>query len=131
MVKFSEAEEQFIKENYSYLKTKDIAEQLGRSYSSTESKIKHMRKKGKLQINKNKRLTQSEEQFIKENHRKMTYKEIAKQLGITELQIRSKVFNMGWSKKRTKRDQRMVDYIRVNYSHESISYKIKPRGWKD
>lgn len=87
--------EKFIKQNYLNMTQKEMAKQLGISKSSIEYYIR----KNNLYTKKD-LFPQWKIDYMINNYKNMSYKEIGDYIGLTERQVRGKLNNMGYSKLR-------------------------------
>ena len=85
---FTEDEENFILENWEKYSNKELAENIGRDIKDTQirSWLQHhgIWRRGK-NVNESCRFSEQDISFIKDNYQTMEYKEIAKELGFTEI----------------------------------------------
>lgn len=89
--------EDFIRENYKIMTQVEIAKRLGENV--TQSDISQWLIKNGL-IQRRKRFSKEDVQFMIEHYQDMQYKDIAEHLGFTERQVRGRLNNMGYSKTR-------------------------------
>lgn len=87
--------EDFIRENYKTMTQVEIAKRLGKNV--TQPDISQWLIKNGL-IQRRKRFSKEDVQFMIEHYQDMQYKDIAEYLGFTERQVRSKLNNMGYTK---------------------------------
>lgn len=89
--------EDFIRENYKTMTQVAMAQELGENV--TQADISQWLIKNGL-IQRRKRFSKEDVQFMIENYQDMQYKDIAEHLGFTERQVRGKLNGMGYSKER-------------------------------
>lgn len=96
-MKITSEMENFIKENYLYMSQKELANKLGKNITSGD--IQYWLRKNNLYKRKY-MFSDNDIQFMVNNYKTMSYKEIGKLLGFTEKQIKGKLNNMGYTKTR-------------------------------
>ena len=100
---FTEDEENFILENWENFSNKELAEIIGRDIKDAQIRgwLQHhgIWRRGK-NTNVSCKFSEQDVSFIIDNYQNMEYKEIAKELGFTERQVRGKINNMGLTKLR-------------------------------
>lgn len=96
-MKWTEEEIKFLRQNYHKLKYKQIAEILGRSLKSVETKAFELGlRKGSVMPTV---WTEEKIEYLKKNYHKMTYEELSKQLGISKRAIKTKLRQLGIKKR--------------------------------
>ena len=151
--KWTEEEIEFLKKNYKSKTNYSLAKELKRSYSSvtlkaqalglTDSKstfthqvitevVKPLSKQAKAALNRV-GWTKKETSFLKENYGKMSFEELAKNLGRSVGSVSGKVSGLGLPLKKAKKDKNNrklwtkddVQYLKNNYGKKSVKVLAK------
>lgn len=93
--RYTEADDQFLIDNYKKITTKEICEALGRHYSSVANRILILGLSNPAEIKPEKY-----DDFIRENYHAMTNAEMCKVTGQTERQLTNRVRKLGMKLKR-------------------------------
>lgn len=107
---WSKQEEAFIRENFSRIKKKQLADILGVSVSTMYKKANELG----ITTYQKKRYTEEEEQYILDNYKEMTLEELAAYFGVTVMAIRLKLSSLLVSGKNVKRE----DYVYMKISND-------------
>lgn len=135
---WTKQQEQFLIENAGKISVSKIAKKIGKGVDTTEKKLKRLRKSGAidpvdLKAKYSERTWPAEhEQFIIDNHKKMTIEQMSKSLGKTHDAVHhriSKLIREGRLERKVKAlDDSEIDYIVENYSEQTVKELAKNLG---
>jgi Zn-dependent peptidase ImmA (M78 family) len=99
--RWTDEDEQFLRENYQNMTNKDLADKFGVSTISIQRKLSRLGFIRQVQ----KKWEGDEEEFLRKNYQAMDDKDLAKHYGVTEISIKRKLTRLGLKRDMKKKTQ--------------------------